>query len=93
MQLYRDQRRPPVRVSYRWWRQDADLMVSGYTTRLDLPWPLRPGESATLPVDVDVPAAPGQYRLQIELVQEFVAWFEERGADRLLVPVTVEPNR
>jgi hypothetical protein len=34
-----------------------------------------------------------QYRLQIDLVQEFVAWFEQRGADRLLVPVVVEPTR
>jgi hypothetical protein len=93
MQMYREQRRPPVRVSYRWWRQDADLTVSRYTTRVDLPWPLRPGESVTLPVDVQPPAAPGRYRLQIDLVQEFVAWFEQRGADRLLVPVTVEPSR
>jgi hypothetical protein len=41
---------------------------------------------------VVAPAAPGDYALQFDLVQENVAWFEDRGAHRFLVPVRVEPR-
>lgn len=80
-----------VRLAYRWWRRDADSILTRYDVRTDLPWPLRPGESLTLPVEVLLPQEPGEYRLQIELVHEHFAWFGQRGADPLLVPVSVGP--
>ena len=43
-------------------------------------------------MEIQVPASAGAYRLQIDLVQEFVTWFEGHGADRLMVPVIVEPR-
>jgi hypothetical protein len=77
-----------VRLGWRWWQ--ADTLVSDYSTRVDLPWPLRPGESLAMPVDVPLPQQPGSYRLQVDLVHELVTWFESRGAAPLLVPLTVE---
>jgi hypothetical protein len=82
--------RGAVRLGYRW--LDArGLVVSDYQSRSDLPRPLRPGESITLPVEATLPAAPGRYRLQVDLVHELVTWFEERGAERFELPVTVQP--
>lgn len=78
-----------VRLSYRWWRGDAEVLVSEYRSRQDLLLPLRPDEGATMPLDVDLPSSPGRYRLQIDLVHEQICWFESRGADRLIVPLTV----
>lgn len=80
-----------VRLAYRWWRRDADSILTRYDVRTDLPWPLRPGESLTLPMEVLLPQEPGDYRLQIELVHEHVAWFGQRGAGPLWVPVSVGP--
>jgi hypothetical protein len=40
-------------------------------------------------VEVVAPSEPGSYFLQLDLCQELFAWFETRGAARLVVPVTV----
>jgi hypothetical protein len=81
--------RGAVRLGYRWLDAQGQV-VSDYQTRTDLPRPLRPGESISLPIEVAMPAAPGPYRLQLDLVHELVAWFEARGAARFEVPVTVQ---
>jgi hypothetical protein len=77
-----------VRLSYRWWTPNQPLPTT-YTVRADLRAPLKPGESATLPIAVTAPSSPGDYKLQFDLVDELVAWFEERGAARQVVPVRV----
>lgn len=80
-----------VRLGYRWWSpRDSKLPVFDYTqVRGDLRSPLGPGGTATLTVEVTAPPEPGTYRLQLDLVEELVVWFENHGAARLLVPVTV----
>jgi len=80
-----------VRLSYRWWEGERDVLVADYTTRSDLPWPLRPAETITLPLSVQAPVQPGRYRLQLDLVQELLTWFESQGASRLIMPVLVRP--
>ncbi len=77
-----------VRLSYRWWPPSSPL-ATPYTVRADLTTPLKPGASATLPIAVIAPNAPGDYRLQFDLVDELVAWFEEKGASKLIEPVAV----
>jgi hypothetical protein len=79
-----------VRLSSRWWT--ADGPTSSYLLRADLSAPLPPGGSATLRLPVRAPASPGDYRLQVDLVEEGVAWFEDRGAERLVIPVRVRPG-
>ncbi len=79
-----------VRLGYRWLRADSDSVVSDYSDRADLPAPLDPGGWTTLAIAVTPPGAPGDYRLQFDLVQELVAWFEAKGAARLVIPVHVE---
>jgi len=76
-----------VRMSYRW--LPSGRRPLGYVGRVNLSGPLGPGQSATLDVSLSAPSTPGAYRLQFDLVQEFVAWFEAMDAPRLIVPVRV----
>jgi hypothetical protein len=57
--------------------------------RTDLLRPVMPGESVDVPLTISTPAVPGDYNLTIELVQELVRWFADKGADRLVIPVRV----
>lgn len=59
--------------------------------RLLLQRPVAPGQSVTLErFEVETPAQPGDYVLVFDLVNEMVAWFSDRGAPRLAIPVRVE---
>lgn len=78
-----------VRLSYRWLRSTDDLVTS-FEDRVDLSKPLGPGESAEMTIPLKPPAAPGDYKLQFDLVQESVAWFNDKGAAKLIVPVKVQ---
>ena len=77
-----------VRLSYRWKTAAGGLLI-GYKERIDLPNSLSPGESATLSVPVVAPSTPGDYKLQFDLVQELVTWFEDKNAAKLIVSVKV----
>jgi hypothetical protein len=48
--------------------------------RSGLPNDMKPGEEVEVPLQITAPAKPGDYTLQIDLVQEMVAWFSEKGA-------------
>ena len=59
--------------------------------RLLLQRPVAPGQSVTLErFVVEAPAEPGDFVLVFDLVNEGVAWFSDRGAARLTIPVRVE---
>jgi hypothetical protein len=51
--------------------------------------PMQPGESRTVELRVRTPSAPGQYRIEIDLVWEQVMWFKEVGNPTTLVDVAV----
>jgi hypothetical protein len=77
----------PVRLNYRWWKTSAQPPAS--TVRQSLPATVRPSETQKIDVTVQVPDEPGEYNLQFDLVQELVAWFADKGADRLIIRVRV----
>ncbi len=79
-----------VRLSYRWLKKNSDTLVTDYRERFDLAVPLGPGESVALSIPVNPPAEPGDYRLQFDLVQEEVEWFQTEGAPALILPIRVE---
>lgn len=77
-----------VRVSYHWLRADGTIAVfDGDRTPLDRD--LEPGESTRLWVGIRAPDTPGEYVLQLSLLQEAVAWMEELGGRTLDMHVTV----
>jgi len=78
-----------VRLAYRWLDANGNP-VTEYRDRTELPFPIVPNQSIELPVMVTAPAQAGTYRLQFDLVQELVAWFEDRGSARLIVPLRVQ---
>ena len=51
---------------------------------------LAPGEEVDLPLVVTAPASPGDYQLELDMVQEQVAWFREKGSQPLRLKVRVE---
>jgi predicted O-methyltransferase YrrM len=51
--------------------------------------PLLPGETQTIDLVVDVPAAAGHYRLQLDVVWEGVAWLNETGPTAPQIDLTV----
>jgi hypothetical protein len=57
--------------------------------RTDLLRPVMPGDTVDVTLNILTPTAPGDYNLSIELVQELVQWFTDRGADRIIQPVHV----
>ena len=55
-----------------------------------LPHDLRPGEEAEITFAVNAPRRPGDYLLEIDVLQEGVSWFALKGSKTLRVPVKVE---
>jgi SAM-dependent methyltransferase len=69
---------------------DATGRYSSYDDgRSALPKDLAPGESLQVGVDVRAPSDVGRYELVFDMVQEDVAWFEDRGSPTVRVEVAV----
>jgi SAM-dependent methyltransferase len=57
--------------------------------RTDLTEDLEPKEEVALPLTVTAPTEPGEYILELDMVQEHVAWFKDKGSPTCRVPVRV----
>ena len=64
----------PVYASYHWLDQNGKTVVFD-GIRTALPFDLDPGDNCSCLVDVEAPDQPGNYTLQISLVQEQLCWF------------------
>ncbi|HSI52883.1 MAG TPA: condensation domain-containing protein [Ramlibacter sp.] len=62
------------------WVDAAGQAQNWLDGRAALPAGLRAGESATLGLDVTVPARKGRWKLEIDMVDEGVGWFKELGS-------------
>jgi hypothetical protein len=51
---------------------------------------LRPGEETELTLRINAPRTPGEYLLEIDMLQENVSWFGLRGSKTFRLPVKVE---
>jgi hypothetical protein len=84
-----------VRLSYQWTGPDGK--PRGFNYRKDLPAAVKPGESIVMSADLQAPSQPGLYRLDLDLVQELIAWFRDRGArpysTEIAVAGSAEPSR
>jgi 2-polyprenyl-3-methyl-5-hydroxy-6-metoxy-1,4-benzoquinol methylase len=54
-----------------------------------LPRAIGPNESGMVTIEHACPAAPGRYTLKIDLVDQHICWFEERGSTALYLPLVV----
>jgi SAM-dependent methyltransferase len=76
-----------VFVGYRW-RLDEEV-VFRLTGRCPIEFDLAPGARTNALLRVTAPPVDGQYVLELDMVQEDVTWFGERGSETLRIPVVV----
>jgi SAM-dependent methyltransferase len=81
-------RRHPLQVGNHWTDGGGTVIVPD-DGRARLPGRVDPGEEVPVPLVVRAPSDPGRYRLQLDVVQEGVAWFAGAGTPGLEVDVRV----
>ena len=77
-----------VNLSYHWRAPGGEFVVFD-GERTALPARMAPGEAVTVRARVRAPETAGDYVLQLDLVQERVAWFESQGSPAPSAPVTI----
>jgi hypothetical protein len=77
-----------LRVAYHWFRSDGSIAEwDGQRTQMASPIP--PGGSISVSAVVAVPAEPGRYRLQFDLLSRESGWFSEQGWAAPTTSITV----
>jgi 4-amino-4-deoxy-L-arabinose transferase-like glycosyltransferase len=71
------------------WLNPSGEVASKAEGRSPLPADLAPGQETELSFVVDAPAQPGDYVLEIDLLQENVAWFGSKGSQTYRTRVTI----
>jgi len=70
----------PTYFSYRWLTSNRKpATFDGDGDRTALPISLSPGESSALNAVIRTPSEPGRYKLILTMVQEYVAWFNDKA--------------
>lgn len=72
------------------WLDTSGNVVTNDDGRGALPHDLRPGEETEVTFAVNAPRHPGDYLLEIDMLQEGASWFALKGSKTLRVPVKVE---
>lgn len=82
-----------IYLGYHWLHEDNDEGIRPENPRSGLVGAIPPGAMAVQRLQVRVPGTPGRYALEIDLLQERVAWFKDRGAAAAgLVVVVADPS-
>jgi len=79
-----------VSLRARWLRDDG-TPVNHREAAARIPFDMEPGDTAGLRLEVSAPDAPGEYVLELFVVQEGVAPSGSGGADALRAAVKVSP--
>ena len=79
-----------VRLSYRWVGAGSLVRpLDGFDNRTPLPALLGSKTEMTLNMAITAPQKPGRYWLEIEAVQDMVAWFKDKGCPGIRIAVEV----
>ena len=81
--------RHAVTLHGRWLKTDGTLMSEGDSSSR-FPYDLEPGDTGGVTLKITAPQIPGRYILELDVVQEQVAWFGSRGSMPLRAAVKVE---
>jgi hypothetical protein len=73
----------------RWLNAADEKLVTDMDGRHGLNKDLKPGEETEIPLTITAPKEPGDYILEVDLVQEQVAWFHDKGSPTAKTKVTV----
>ena len=77
-----------VAAGNRWLKADGTLHTDS-DGRYGISKDLKPGEETEVPLLVTAPQEPGDYTLEVDLVQEQVSWFGDKGSPTARAKVTV----
>ena len=72
----------------RWLNADGGLLTN-MDGRYGIPKDLAPGEEIEVPLVITAPQDPGEYVLEVDVVQEGVAWFSDKGSPTAKTKITV----
>jgi hypothetical protein len=78
-----------LKLGNHWLDQNSKVVVID-DGRTPLPADLPPGAEVELPLIVTAPAKPGDYILELDLVQENVAWSQDKGNQTFKVKLQVK---
>ncbi|MBC7931417.1 MAG: hypothetical protein H7Z38_12715 [Rubrivivax sp.] len=73
----------------RWMKADGQTLVTNMDGRHGIQRDLKPGEEEEVPLQVTAPKEPGEYVLEIDLIQEQVAFFSDKGSQTAKLKITV----
>ena len=76
-------------VGNRWLNTLDQKLITDMDGRYGLDRDLKPGEETEVPLVITAPREPGDYTLVVDLVQEQVAWFHEKGSPTASVKIMV----
>jgi hypothetical protein len=69
-----------IAAGNQWLKAEGEQLVTRMDGRHGLPSNLKPGDSVEVPLQITAPNEPGEYILEVDLVQEQVAWFSDKGS-------------
>lgn len=72
----------------RWLKADGTLQTN-MDGRYGLGKDLKPGEEIEVPLVITAPKDPGEYTLEVDLLQEQVSWFSDKGSPTAKAKITV----
>ena len=77
-----------IAVGNHWLDKDGKRMeeIEGHN---GIPKDLKPGEEAEMTLQITAPKEPGDYILEVDMVQEAVSWFGEKGSPTTKAKSTV----
>jgi hypothetical protein len=77
-----------IAVGNRWLDKDGKRTTE-MEGRNAIPRDLRPGEESDVSLLITAPKQAGDYQLEVDMIQEQVSWFGEKGSPTFKAPVTV----
>lgn len=72
----------------RWLKADGTLHTN-MDGRYGIAKDLKPGEETEVPLVITAPNEPGDYTLEVDVIQEQVAWFSDKGSPTAKAKITV----
>jgi hypothetical protein len=74
------------------WRDNTGSVMSEEPHEKQLPCDVEPGDTVGLLLEITAPTRPGDYSLEVDLFQEGVGWFADRGSQPLELDVRILAN-
>ncbi|MGH9967889.1 MAG: hypothetical protein ACREBG_08690 [Pyrinomonadaceae bacterium] len=79
-----------LNVGNAWLFAGTHELINNLDGRTTIPHDVYPGEEIELPLAITAPSTPGEYVLEIDMVQEGVCWFKDKGSTPFRTRVRVE---